>query len=81
MKHILIILWHPFLATGNAVINCRTGVMDIAFGNLTVHINVFNASNQPHHDDSLECYSFNNLDEWFSQVKPLILTSDSNEAY
>ena len=33
MKHILVILGHPFLATANAIINCHTRVMDIDFGN------------------------------------------------
>jgi hypothetical protein len=31
-----VILGRPFLATANALINCRTGVMKISFGNMTV---------------------------------------------
>jgi hypothetical protein len=31
-----IILGHHFLATANAIINCKTGVMKISFGNMTV---------------------------------------------
>jgi hypothetical protein len=31
-----IILGHPFLATANAIINSKTGVMKISFGNMTV---------------------------------------------
>jgi hypothetical protein len=38
-----IILEHPFLATANACINCRTGVMEISFGNMKVRLNIFNA--------------------------------------
>ena len=41
------ILGRPFLATANALINCRTGVMKISFGNMTVELNIFNINNQP----------------------------------
>jgi len=43
---ILVILGWPFLATVNALINCRTGVMKISFGNMTVELNIFDISNQ-----------------------------------
>ncbi|XP_059441924.1 uncharacterized protein LOC132174256 [Corylus avellana] len=42
-----IILGRPFLATANALINCRTGVMKISFGNMTVELNIFDISKQP----------------------------------
>jgi hypothetical protein len=42
-----IILGHPFLATANALINCRTGVMKLSFGNMTVELNIFDISRQP----------------------------------
>jgi hypothetical protein len=38
-----VILECPFLATANACINCRTGVMEISFGNIKVRLNIFNA--------------------------------------
>ncbi|KAM7493163.1 hypothetical protein LguiB_027772 [Lonicera macranthoides] len=41
---ILVILGRPFLATSNALINCRNGVMKISFGNLTAELNVFDIS-------------------------------------
>jgi hypothetical protein len=44
--HIPVILGRPFLATANALINCRTGVMKISFGNMTVELNIFDISNQ-----------------------------------
>ncbi len=53
-KQIPMILGRPFLATANACINCRTGVMDISFGNMKVKLNVFHASNQPARED--ECF-------------------------
>nr|GEZ11415.1 hypothetical protein [Tanacetum cinerariifolium] len=40
-----IILGRPFLATIDARINCRTGAMDIAFGNRKLRLNVFNSLN------------------------------------
>jgi hypothetical protein len=40
---ISIILGHHFLAMANACINCRTGVMEISFGNMKVRLNIFNA--------------------------------------
>jgi hypothetical protein len=41
------ILRHLFLATTNALINCRTRVMKISFGNMTVKLNIFDISRQP----------------------------------
>ena len=38
------ILGHPFLATTNANINCKTRAMDISFGDQKVKTNIFNAS-------------------------------------
>ena len=31
----------PFLATANAIINCRNGVMQLTFGNMTLELNIF----------------------------------------
>ena len=45
VNHILVILGRPFLATANALINCRTGVMKISFGNMIVELNIFNINN------------------------------------
>jgi hypothetical protein len=46
-NQIPVILGRPFLATANALINCRTGVMKISFGNMTVELNIFNINCQP----------------------------------
>ena len=43
---IYVILGHPFLAISNALINCRSGVMKISFGNMTVELNIFHISKQ-----------------------------------
>jgi hypothetical protein len=42
-----VILGRPFLATANALINCRSGVMKISFGNMTVELNIFHIKKQP----------------------------------
>ena len=38
----LVILSRPFLATANAIIHCRGGLMTLSFGNMTVNLNIFN---------------------------------------
>ena len=35
-----IILGKPFLATSNAIINFRNGVMQLTFGNMTLELNL-----------------------------------------
>jgi hypothetical protein len=42
-----VILGQPFLATANALINCRSGVMKIYFGNMMVELNIFQIKKQP----------------------------------
>ena len=47
------ILGKPFLATSNAVINCRNGVMQLTFGNMNLELNIFHLSKkhiQPEED-------------------------------
>ncbi|KAL6310794.1 hypothetical protein AAG906_017346 [Vitis piasezkii] len=40
-NYVPIILGRPFLATSNAIINCRNGVMQLTFGNMTLEVNIF----------------------------------------
>ncbi|RVW92593.1 hypothetical protein CK203_039407 [Vitis vinifera] len=40
-NYVPIILGRPFLATSNAIINCRNGVMQFTFGNMTLELNIF----------------------------------------
>jgi hypothetical protein len=42
-----VILGRPFLATANALINCRMGVIKISFGNMIVELNIFDINKQP----------------------------------
>ena len=56
-NHVPIILGRPFLATSNAIINCRNGVMQLTFGNMTLELNIFHLSKNHMHqqeDDSEE---------------------------
>ena len=56
-NHVPIILGRPFLATSNAIINCRNGVMQLTFGNMTLQLNIFHLSKkhmQPVEDDCEE---------------------------
>ena len=45
-NHVPIILGRPFLATANAIINCRNGVMQLTFGNMTLELNIFHFNNK-----------------------------------
>ena len=45
-NHVPIILGRPFLATANAIINCRNGVMQLTFGNMTLELNIFHLNNE-----------------------------------
>ena len=59
-----IILGRPFLATSNALINCRNGLMKISFGNMTLEVNVFNIAKQPQDDDEcIDTYMIDTLVE------------------
>ena len=40
-NYVPIILGRPFLATSNAIINCRNGVMQLTFENMTLELNIF----------------------------------------
>ena len=46
INQVPIILGRPFLATSNAIINCRNGVMQLTFGNMTLELNIFHLSNK-----------------------------------
>ena len=46
-NHVPIILGRPFLATAKAIINCRNGVMQLTFGNMTLELNIFHLNDNP----------------------------------
>ena len=45
-NHVPIILGRPFLATANAIINFRNGVMQLTFGNMTLELKIFHLNNK-----------------------------------
>ena len=47
LSQVPIILGRPFLATANAIINCRNGIMQLTFGNMTLELNIFQLNNNP----------------------------------
>jgi hypothetical protein len=54
-----VILGRSFLATSNALINCRNGLMKLSFGNMTLEMNIFNICKQPGDDNDLQEVHFN----------------------
>ena len=54
-SHVPIILGRPFLATSNAIINCRNGVMQLTFGNMTLELNIFHLSKRHMHSEEGDC--------------------------
>ncbi|XP_076904039.1 uncharacterized protein LOC143559304 [Bidens hawaiensis] len=55
-----VILGRPFLATANALINYRTSVVDMAFGNKNLRLNVFSNVSNPLMSD--ECFAAEVID-------------------
>jgi hypothetical protein len=53
-SQISVILRQSFLATTNALINCRTGVMRISFGTMTMELNIFHIRKQPLEYDEVQ---------------------------
>ena len=54
-NHVPIILGRPFLATSNAIINCRNGVMQLTFGNMTLELNIFHLSKRHMQSEEDDC--------------------------
>ena len=49
-----VILGRPFLASTNALINDRNGMMRLSFGNMTLELNTFNMRRHPSGFDDME---------------------------
>ena len=47
------ILGRLFLATVNATIHCRGGLMTLSFGNMTVNLNIFNVIKEVGDDEDI----------------------------
>ena len=80
-NYIPIILGRPFLATSNAIINCRNGVMQLTFGNMTLELNIFYMCNKHFHpgeEGPKEVCMIDNLVEEYCDQKML---EDLNENF
>jgi len=70
-----VILGCPFLATSNALINYRNGLMKLSFGNMTLEMNIFNICKQPGDDndlqevDSIEELVYDQLESTLSKIE------------
>ena len=63
-NYVPIILGRQFLATSNAIINCRNRVMQLTFGNMTLELNIFHLSKkhmQPMEDGLEEACIFDTI--------------------
>ena len=56
-----VILGHHFLATVNALINCRNGMMRLSFSNMTVKLNIFSMQRQPSWFDDTKFSALNQV--------------------
>ncbi|RVW12855.1 hypothetical protein CK203_105711 [Vitis vinifera] len=81
-NYIPIILGRPFLATSNAIINCRNRVMQLTFGNMMLELNIFYMCNKQFHlgeEEGLEevCMIDNLVEEHCDQK----MLEDLNESF
>jgi hypothetical protein len=77
-RFIPVILGRHFLATANACINCRTGEMEITFGNMKVKLNIFKAFQHP--SDINECFLLDMIEETVKDTLPHLLIKYPLEA-
>ena len=52
-SQIFVILGCPFLTSSNALINCRSEVLKLSFGNMTLELNIFNTCKQPRDEEDV----------------------------
>ena len=57
-RHIPVILRQPFLATANAIIHCRNGLLKLSFGNITLETNIFTVGKKLLEVDQVEEVDF-----------------------
>ncbi|RVW22983.1 Retrovirus-related Pol polyprotein from transposon 17.6 [Vitis vinifera] len=76
-NYVPIILGRPFLATSNVIINCRNGVMQLTFGNMTLELNIFHLCKRHLHPEEEEGLEEEN--EKCPVVVSSTLTSDQED--
>ncbi|RVW87276.1 hypothetical protein CK203_037213 [Vitis vinifera] len=75
-----IILGRPFLATSNAIINCRNGLMQLTFGNMTLDLNIFYMSKKqttPEEEEDKLNESLVDFEEGLSEPPNVLATLQS----
>ena len=85
-NHVPIILGRPFMATSNAIINYRNGVMQLTFENMTLELNIFHLGKRHMHseEDDFEevCILDTILEEQAKEQQVQdILTSELSECF
>ena len=78
-NQIPVILGRPFLATSNAIINCRNGIMNLSFGNMTIELNIFNISKLPSELDDSNIEEVNMIGTLVEESLPNTLLEDPLE--
>ncbi|XP_057958746.1 uncharacterized protein LOC131151522 [Malania oleifera] len=74
-----VILGRPFLATSNALINCRSRVLKLTFRNMTLKMNVFNACKMPSGCDDSEVRAVDVIDDF--DISELLSVFGSDSAF
>ncbi|XP_058211404.1 uncharacterized protein LOC131323568 [Rhododendron vialii] len=72
-----VILGRPFLATSNAVIHCRSGLLNLTFGNMRMEVNVFNIGSQMGDDECV--HEVNLIDSLVQEHMDTFLCKDPLE--
>ncbi|XP_058223003.1 uncharacterized protein LOC131332724 [Rhododendron vialii] len=72
-----VILRRPFLATADAVIHCRNGLLNLTFGNMKMEVNVFNIGSQMGDDECI--HDVNLIDSLVQEHVDTILYKDPLE--
>ncbi|XP_011006379.1 PREDICTED: uncharacterized protein LOC105112382 [Populus euphratica] len=72
-------LGHSFLATSNALINYRNGLMKLSFRNMTLEMNIFNICKQPRDDNDLQ--EVDHIDELvYDQLESTLSKNELDES-
>ncbi|KAG5532462.1 hypothetical protein RHGRI_026932 [Rhododendron griersonianum] len=72
-----VILGRPFLATADAVIHCRSGLLNLTFGNMKMEVNVFNIGSQMGDDECI--HEVNLIDSLVQEHVDNVLCKDPLE--
>ncbi|RVW66961.1 hypothetical protein CK203_064071 [Vitis vinifera] len=63
----------PFLATSNAIVNCRNGVMQLTFGNMTLELNIFHLCKRHlHPEEEKDLRSLEVLEDGFPEPSDVL---------